>query len=116
MRVFHSRTQSRRCAPGRAVDFFWRESLDDGIYGLGVNLLRSGLDKRNRYIGSQPSAGVYWQARRHIGLAAAFLSWPLSDPQRIARKGFRLCRDLGELQVLARAASAARDRSKGQLP
>jgi hypothetical protein len=54
------------------LDFFWRESLQDGIYGLGVNLLRSGLDNRNRYIGSQPSAGVYWQASRHIGLATAY--------------------------------------------
>ena len=53
-------------------DFFWRESLDDRIYGLDVNLLRSGLDNRNRYIGSQPSAGVYWQASRHIGLAEAY--------------------------------------------
>ena len=53
-------------------DFFWRESLEDGVYGLGVNLLRSGLDNRNRYIGSQPSAGVYWQASRHIGLALAY--------------------------------------------
>lgn len=53
-------------------DFFWRESLEDGIYGLGVNLLWSGLNNRNRYIGRQPSAGVYWQASRHIGVAAAY--------------------------------------------
>ena len=53
-------------------DFFWRKSLEDGVYGLGVNLLWSGLDNRNRYVGSQPSAGVYWQASRHIGLAAAY--------------------------------------------
>jgi Alginate export len=53
-------------------DFFWRKSLEDGVYGLGVNLLWSALDNRNRYIGSQPSAGMYWQANRHIGLAGAY--------------------------------------------
>lgn len=53
-------------------DFFWRESLEDGVYGLGVNLLRPGLDNRDRYVGSQPSAGVYWQPSRHIGLSAAY--------------------------------------------
>lgn len=53
-------------------DFFWRESLEDGVYGLGVNLLRSGLDNKNRYVGNQPSAGVYWQPSRHIGFGAAY--------------------------------------------
>jgi hypothetical protein len=53
-------------------DFFWRENLEDGIYGLGVNLLRSGLNNRNRYIGSQPSAGLHWQASRHIGFTVAY--------------------------------------------
>ena len=53
-------------------DFFWRESLEDGVYGLGVNLLRSGLDNRDRYVGSQPSAGVYCQPSRHIGIGAAY--------------------------------------------
>ena len=53
-------------------DFFWRENLEDGIYGLGVNLLRSGLDNHNRCVGSQPSAGFRWQASCHIGLAVAY--------------------------------------------
>ena len=53
-------------------DFFWRQSLGDGVYGLGVNLLRSALDNRDRYVGNQPSAGLYWQPSRHIGLAAAY--------------------------------------------
>jgi len=53
-------------------DVFWRKSLQDGVYGLGVNLLRSGLVNQNRYIGSQPSLGVYWQADRHFSLSAAY--------------------------------------------
>jgi hypothetical protein len=50
---------------------FWRKSVQDGVYGLGVNLLRSGLANQDRYIGSQPSLGVYWQADRHFSLSAA---------------------------------------------
>jgi hypothetical protein len=53
-------------------DFFWRESLRDGVYGLGVNLLRSGLENQARYIGNQPSTGVSWQANRHFNLSAAY--------------------------------------------
>jgi len=52
--------------------FFWRESLQDGMYGLGVNLLRSGLENQARYIGSQPSVGIYWQLNRHFSLSAAY--------------------------------------------
>jgi hypothetical protein len=53
-------------------DFFWRQSLQDGVYGLGVNLLRSGLENQARHIGSQPSMGVYWQANRHFSVSAAY--------------------------------------------
>jgi hypothetical protein len=53
-------------------DFAWRESLQDGVYGLGVNLLRSGLENQARYIGSQPSTGIYWQVNRHFSLSAAY--------------------------------------------
>lgn len=53
-------------------DPFWRTSLQDGVYGLGVNLLRSGTVNRNRYIGSQPSTGIYWQANRHLSISAAY--------------------------------------------
>jgi hypothetical protein len=33
---------------------FWRTSLQDGIYGPGVNLLVSGQGNSERYVGSQP--------------------------------------------------------------
>lgn len=46
--------------------FFWRESTRDGIYGNGINLLRSGQTSRARYIGSQPSLLLEWRATRHI--------------------------------------------------
>jgi hypothetical protein len=53
-------------------DFFRRESLQDGVYGLGVNLLRSGIENQARVIGSQPSVGVNWQVDRHFSLSAAY--------------------------------------------
>lgn len=53
-------------------DPFWRTSLQDGVYGLGVNLLRSGAVNQNRYIGSQASTGIYWQADRHLSISAAY--------------------------------------------
>ena len=53
-------------------DVFWRTSLQDGVYGLGVNLLRSGLVNQERYMGSQPSLGIYWQVNRHCSLSATY--------------------------------------------
>ena len=53
-------------------DCFWRESLQDGVYGLGVNLLFTGSENQTRYIGSQPSVGAYWQMNRHVSISAAY--------------------------------------------
>jgi hypothetical protein len=53
-------------------DFFWRESLNDGVYGLGVNLLRDGGTNKARFVGSQPSAGLYWQRNRHLSTSVAY--------------------------------------------
>jgi hypothetical protein len=53
-------------------DFFRRESLQDGVYGLGVNLLRPGSENQARYIGTQPSVGIYWQVDRHFSLSGAY--------------------------------------------
>ena len=53
-------------------NIFWRTSLQDGVYGLGVTLLVSGQGNSERYVGSQPSVGVYWRASRHLSMSAAF--------------------------------------------
>jgi alginate export protein len=53
-------------------DTFWRTSLNDGVYDLATNLLVSGKDNRERYVGSQTAAGVYWQYNRHLLLSAAY--------------------------------------------
>ncbi len=53
-------------------DFFWRTSLRDGVYGLATNLLVSGQGNLERYVGTQSSVGVYWQANRHISVNVAY--------------------------------------------
>jgi hypothetical protein len=53
-------------------NIFWRTSLEDGIYDPGVNLLVSGQNNSERYVGSQPSVGAYWRASRHISVSAAY--------------------------------------------
>jgi hypothetical protein len=51
---------------------FWRNSLQDGVYGLGINLLIAGQGNSERYIGNQPTVGVYWNATRHISVSTAY--------------------------------------------
>lgn len=53
-------------------DIFWRTSLRDGVYGLATNLLVSGQGNLERYVGTQPSVGVYWQINRHLSVSAAY--------------------------------------------
>jgi hypothetical protein len=57
---------------GIDYDWFWRNSLTDGVYGLGVNLLQTGQESRERYIGSQLSASVVWHATQHVDLSLAY--------------------------------------------
>jgi hypothetical protein len=53
-------------------NIFWRTSLQDGLYGLGVNVLVSGQGNSERYVGSQPSVGVYLKASGHLSVSAAY--------------------------------------------
>ena len=54
------------------TNFFWRTSLNDGVYGLATNLLVSGQGNSERYVGSLLSAGVYGQISRHASLSAVY--------------------------------------------
>ena len=53
-------------------DIFWRESVKDGVYGNGMNLLRSGRTSRARYIGSQPGLWMEWRLNPHITFTASY--------------------------------------------
>ena len=45
--------------------FFWRESINDGIYGINVTPLRSGQLSQARSVGSLPSFRLDWPIQRH---------------------------------------------------
>src|SRR5690606_5351406 len=49
-----------------ALTFFWRESLGDGVYGVGLNLLRPDGGSRARYIGTQFDAALDWAVNRNL--------------------------------------------------
>jgi len=53
--------------------FFWRESLEDGVYRLSVVPLRTGQRSRKRYVGISPSLTVVWTATRHMTVQASYV-------------------------------------------
>jgi hypothetical protein len=50
--------------------FFWRTRLDDGLYGVPGNLLRSGRGTSARFVGYSPGLEVHWHRDRHLSLTA----------------------------------------------
>jgi Alginate export len=57
--------------------WFWRESLDDGIYLIGGALLRRGTRRDARYIGNQINFELRWALDLHTTIAinlAGFLT------------------------------------------
>jgi len=57
---------------GIDCDFFWRESLNDGVYRISGTPLRPGIGG-SRYVGSAPAFTVVWNASRHISLLASYV-------------------------------------------
>jgi hypothetical protein len=55
------------------ADALWRESLNDGIYGIALNLLRTGRLSRARYIGTQAFTKVEFQVDHHTSLFCEYL-------------------------------------------
>lgn len=57
--------------------FYWRQSLDDGIYGSAVNLVRPDGGSNARYIGTQADVGLGWVVNRNLSLRATYSAfWP----------------------------------------
>ena len=54
-------------------DFFWRESLNDGLYTLAVTPLRTGRLSNERFVGSSPSLTVAWTPTRHITILTSYV-------------------------------------------
>jgi hypothetical protein len=55
------------------LDFFWRQSTRDGIYGIPGNLIRTGRTSSARYIGNHASLQLEWQLDHHISVTAQCL-------------------------------------------
>ena len=54
------------------ADFYWRESLDDGIYNPGGSVIYPGNPTFARFVGTDVSIVIGWQATRHLNLSAGF--------------------------------------------
>ncbi len=48
--------------------WFFRQSLNDGIYGIAVNLFKAGQSSRARYVANQPTALCEFRLNRHVTL------------------------------------------------
>lgn len=57
---------------GTAAVFYWRQSLQDGVYGVAGNLLRPAGASRSRYIGTQADVVLGWEVSRHLSFEAAY--------------------------------------------
>jgi len=62
-----------------SCDFVWRESLDDGVYGVALNLQVPPGASRDRYVGTFPTASLGWQAGRHLNLTLNYVAYVFGD-------------------------------------
>jgi hypothetical protein len=52
-------------------DFYWRESLGDGVYAISGMPLRTGV-AGSRYVGNCPAFTIAWNPTRHVSLVAQY--------------------------------------------
>lgn len=62
-----------------SCDFVWRESLDDGVYGVALNLQVPPGASRARYVGTFPSLTLAWQAQRHLNFTVNYVAYLFGD-------------------------------------
>lgn len=62
-----------------SCDFVWRESLDDGVYGVALNLQVPPGASRERYVGMFPSVSLSWQAQRHLSFTVNYVAYVFGD-------------------------------------
>jgi hypothetical protein len=58
------------------IDFFWRYSTDDGLYGAGGRLLRSGAGSNARYIATQFELIADYEVTENLALNASYAAMP----------------------------------------
>jgi hypothetical protein len=54
-------------------DFFWRESLNDGVYTLGGQPIPQLHPSSARYVGDSPAVTVVYNPTRHVTLLASYV-------------------------------------------
>jgi hypothetical protein len=54
-------------------DFFWRESLNDGVYRLSGVPLRPAGGSRARYVGDSPALILVWNATKHLSFTSSYV-------------------------------------------
>lgn len=54
-------------------DFFWRQSLNDGLYSPAGALIRGAGGSRAHYVGSAVSLTADWQINRHLNLTTIYV-------------------------------------------
>jgi hypothetical protein len=64
---------TKRLSVTTDVDAFWRESLNDGVYGISGNLLRTGRLSQARYTGTHASTVLEYRADRHTTVVLEYL-------------------------------------------
>ena len=52
--------------------FFWRTSLDDGVYRISGVPLRTGQNSNERFVGSSPALTAVWTLNQHISFLAGY--------------------------------------------
>jgi hypothetical protein len=52
--------------------FQWRESVNDGVYGIPGNLIAKANGSRALYVGDRPGTELHWQATRHLYFQADY--------------------------------------------
>ncbi len=58
---------SEKWTLGMDYDIFWRQTLSDGIYAPNMQLLYSGKDTAERFIGSQLISNLNYDMNNHLG-------------------------------------------------
>ena len=53
-------------------DFFWRESLGDGVYRISGTPLRTGVGG-SRYVGNSPAVTAVWNPTRHLSVLTQYV-------------------------------------------
>jgi hypothetical protein len=52
--------------------FYWRQSLEDGVYSVPGMLIRPSGNSNARFVGHRPGAEMRWQATRHLWFQADY--------------------------------------------